>query len=532
MKTAVYLRQSLDRDQTNLAVDRQRDACLAECQRRGWTDVVEYADNDTSASSGKPRPAYADMLADIEAGAVSAVVAYHLDRLHRQPIELEHFINLADRHHVALATASGDVDLSSDQGRLVARIMGAVAKAEVERKTARQKAANKQRAERGKPWVSRSFGYTRRVDVEAAAERAARRAEAKALEQGKTSDEARAAADAAAMAVIERFNPVTDSTDNEIVEHEAAAIREGCAALLNGVSLRSIAAQWNSAGIATVNGAPWNGSTVRQVLSNCRNAGLQKYNARQAAVEARQARKDGEVVNRYKAGVLDGVETAWPAIIRRDTWEAVVSVLSDPSRHTGKTEGRVYLLSGLAHCGECGHTVGTTVRKTKRGVKQPIYSCKQPGCMKVVRNLAAVDKFVKDVVCGWLAQPDAAEVFATPSVDTKALTDQANVLRQRIAQTRLDYDDDLISARDRNAKIEKCEAQLKPIEEKLLGANTSRKLDGLLGNPKAREAFEDLTLDRQRAAIDVVGVVTIDRAGRPGEPFDPERVRVERKDAQ
>ena len=51
MKTAIYLRQSLDRDENKLAIDRQREACLDLCRRKGWTDTVEYVDNDTSAVS-------------------------------------------------------------------------------------------------------------------------------------------------------------------------------------------------------------------------------------------------------------------------------------------------------------------------------------------------------------------------------------------------------------------------------------------------------------------------------------------------
>lgn len=49
----MYLSQSLDRDENRLAIDRQREACLGLCKRRGWTDVVEYADNDT-ISEGDP----------------------------------------------------------------------------------------------------------------------------------------------------------------------------------------------------------------------------------------------------------------------------------------------------------------------------------------------------------------------------------------------------------------------------------------------------------------------------------------------
>src|SRR3712207_8163804 len=49
-------------------------------------------------------------------GRLGAVVAWDLDRLHRRPVELEHFIDLADRHRLALATVGGDADLSTDNG--------------------------------------------------------------------------------------------------------------------------------------------------------------------------------------------------------------------------------------------------------------------------------------------------------------------------------------------------------------------------------------------------------------------------------
>ncbi|HXA10649.1 MAG TPA: recombinase family protein, partial [Mycobacterium sp.] len=51
MRTAVYLRQSLDKTGEGLAVDRQREDCLKLCAERGWTPN-EYVDNDTSATKG------------------------------------------------------------------------------------------------------------------------------------------------------------------------------------------------------------------------------------------------------------------------------------------------------------------------------------------------------------------------------------------------------------------------------------------------------------------------------------------------
>jgi DNA invertase Pin-like site-specific DNA recombinase len=147
MEAAVYLRQSVDRYGDELAISRQREDCLKLCDGRGWSPH-EYLDNDTSATKGR-RPAYERMLDDIRAGDIGAVVVWDLDRLHRRPMELEHFIDLADEKHVALASVGGDADLSTDNGRLFARIKGAVARAEIERKSARMKRAARQRAEAG-----------------------------------------------------------------------------------------------------------------------------------------------------------------------------------------------------------------------------------------------------------------------------------------------------------------------------------------------------------------------------------------------
>ena len=108
VRAAVYLRQSLNRTGEGLAVSRQREDCLRLCAERGWIPT-EYVDNDTSASKGV-RPQYRKMLADINAGEIQAVVVWHLDRLHRQPVELEEFIDVTKKAGIArnLATVTGE----------------------------------------------------------------------------------------------------------------------------------------------------------------------------------------------------------------------------------------------------------------------------------------------------------------------------------------------------------------------------------------------------------------------------------------
>jgi DNA invertase Pin-like site-specific DNA recombinase len=227
-EAGVYLRISLDPSGTRLGVTRQHRDCLTKAKTLGWHIREVYEDNDVSASSTKPRPAYQRMLADLEAGTINAVIVWDLDRLTRRPIEIEHFIDLADRKQIALASVGGDVDLGTDNGRLFARIKGAVARAEIERKSARQRAANTQRAEAGKPHVGRrAYGYS---------------------PDGLT-----------------------------VLQDEAAHIRDAAARLIAGQSINAITRHLNDAGARSTAGNPWRTTELRRMLRNPRYAALRVH---------------------------------------------------------------------------------------------------------------------------------------------------------------------------------------------------------------------------------------------------------------
>jgi site-specific DNA recombinase len=223
-RAAIYVRISADPSGQRLGVTRQLDACRAKAEAMGWTVAVVHEDNDVSASGTKPRPAYQRLLADLAEGRADAVVVWDLDRLTRRPIEIEAFIDLADRHRIALASVGGDVDLATDNGRMFARIKGAVARAEIERKSARQRAANTQRAEAGRPPAGRrAFGYSQDGMV--------------------------------------------------VVESEAAEVRKAVDTVLAGGSIRSIVADLAARGVPTTMGGPWRPTELRRLLANPRYAG-------------------------------------------------------------------------------------------------------------------------------------------------------------------------------------------------------------------------------------------------------------------
>src|SRR3954468_15069106 len=128
VRAGVYARISSDREGDGLGVARQLDDCERLAERKGWRVVDRYVDDDVSAYSGRRRRHYGRMLDDLRAGVIDGVVVWHLDRLHRQPKELEEFFDVCKAARVdRLASVTGDVDLADHDGQFLARILGAVA---------------------------------------------------------------------------------------------------------------------------------------------------------------------------------------------------------------------------------------------------------------------------------------------------------------------------------------------------------------------------------------------------------------------
>ena len=115
-------------------MERQLEDCERLAKRKRWEVAEHYVDNDVSAWSGKLRPEYARMLDDLGSGAIDGLLVYDLDRLHRQPRELEAFIDLCERARLTnVASVSGDIDLTTAEGQFQARILGSGGE-EVERR--------------------------------------------------------------------------------------------------------------------------------------------------------------------------------------------------------------------------------------------------------------------------------------------------------------------------------------------------------------------------------------------------------------
>jgi DNA invertase Pin-like site-specific DNA recombinase len=196
-----------------------------------WTVVETVIDNDMSASTGKPRPGYQRLLSLMRSGSVDAIVVWHVDRLTRRLVDLEEVITICEATGTRLATVTGDLDLSTDTGRMMARILASVARGEVERKGIRQRRANEQRATAGcMGWTRRPFGYNQKDG-----------------------------------AIV-------------VVDAEAKALERAADMVLTGETLAAGVRMLDAEGLTTTAGKPWNVTSLRRALLNPRYAGRVSYN--------------------------------------------------------------------------------------------------------------------------------------------------------------------------------------------------------------------------------------------------------------
>lgn len=227
-----YARISRDDEAEGRGVDRQTADIERYATHLGHARVEEViVDNNVSASrySHKARAGYLRLVDTLEhADGDTTVIFYDVDRLLRQPRDLEHLIDLADtRSHLRFYSVNGELDLRTGDGRFVARILVAKAAKEsddLSRRVRRRFDADRLAglpANRGR----RPFGYS-----------------------------------------ADRMHLVAD---------EAAVVRDWVARLLAGESLNALTRDANARGIPTATGAPaWRHTTIRQLVLNPRIAGL------------------------------------------------------------------------------------------------------------------------------------------------------------------------------------------------------------------------------------------------------------------
>jgi DNA invertase Pin-like site-specific DNA recombinase len=301
-----------------------------------------YVDNGFSASQFaiKPRAGYEQLLDDIKAGRLDAVVVWMEDRSHRQLIELAAFVETCRAASMSRYASRGtEYDLSDpDQVTKLLRI-GKTSEAEVNRISVRVKRKHKELADRGQYHGGpKPFGYQGPIKGE----------NGFVLNKGRIG--------------------------KAILEEEAMVIRDAARRILRGESLRSLVIDLNHRGIPAPRGGLWTRRTLKVVLTHPRVAGLRQH--------------QGMIVGR----------AVWPPILDHETWQRVRLVLLSPDRGRARSTNRPYLLIGVIHCGKCGkRLVGMPYPNGTRA-----YGCDvgttYRGCGGIRRKAESVEALIRETI--------------------------------------------------------------------------------------------------------------------------------------
>ena len=168
IRCAIYTRKSTEEglEQDFNSLDAQREACEAYIKSQiheGWV-LLDKQYNDGGYSGGTmDRPAFKELLKDIENDEVDIVVVYKVDRLTRSLIDFSKIIEVFDKHNASFVSITQHFNTTTSMGRLTLNIL--LSFAQFEREVTGERIRDKFEASRKKGlWLSGTCPYGYKKD--------------------------------------------------------------------------------------------------------------------------------------------------------------------------------------------------------------------------------------------------------------------------------------------------------------------------------------------------------------------------------
>lgn len=298
-------------DEERKGVLRQREDIEA---LAGGSPVKWYEDNNLSAFKRNiRRPDFELMVKDLKAGRISGILAYDIDRVYRQPRDLERVIDIYEtaKEPLTFKTLSGqNFDLTTSDGRFSARLFVNIANKSSEDTKRRVIRSNLAKAQKGKTHATGLvFGWL----------------------EGDPS----------------KLDPKNAAIRKKAVEKHISGDRV------------STVMKWLAAekviNIATGKHFTW-GGTKAMILAP-RNWGIRTYNE--------------EVIYDDDDEIVMG---DWKPIFETlETWYQLQAIRGRDAKQTPSESNVSYLLTGIARCGRCGGSLKGHP-KWKKGERTPGYN--------------------------------------------------------------------------------------------------------------------------------------------------------------
>lgn len=340
---APYARISDSDEQRAPGLDRQLRTVMPLIASRGGDPTHEYIDNDKSAFKEDVirDEGFEPWLADFIAGKNDGIAAFDLDRLFRQPLDLErvikaycHAYRKQGRQKPVLWLPSMSLDLTDEDGQTIARMLVAVANQASAKTSKRIVTFYRDEALKGK--------------------------------------------------IFSPYPAFYRNKDGSINEDRAVIAHKAIADVFAGIRPTAIAEEWRKLGITTARGGRVVSETVRRILIAPGVAGLAVYKGEILLDD------NGEPIERDDGGLIDV-----------DTWRALCELLKPRRDRNRPTKG---LLSRTLRCGRCGSYM-VHMRKSDTFFTYNCRSQDSGGCGLTAISGPRLEQQITGLVLAYLDQP-------------------------------------------------------------------------------------------------------------------------------
>jgi len=158
----IYIRVSTEgQAREGFSLPEQEKRLRAMCEFKGYEIYNVYKDAGLSAKTGNKRPAFEELKEDIKANKCNTIVVLKLDRLTRSVYDMEDIMKFLEENNAYLDCANDDINTTSANGRMVARLLTTVSQNEIERTSERTKIGLAGAIKAGNIPHKAPFGYKR-----------------------------------------------------------------------------------------------------------------------------------------------------------------------------------------------------------------------------------------------------------------------------------------------------------------------------------------------------------------------------------
>ena len=321
--TAIYCRLSRDdgTETESNSIGNQKKMLTQKAKELGLTNTKYYVDDGYTGTNFN-RPAFQELLDDIEMGYISVVIVKDLSRLGRDYVSVGHYTdNYFPEHNVRFIAVNDMVDSDEGENEIAPfkNVMNEMYARDISRKV---RSAHRIRGNMGEPLSQPPYGYM------------------KSLENKK-----KWIIDTEAAEVVrDIYRMCLDGMGNESIARE-----------LQNRQVLIPMAYWQSKGLnrggkkTQPNPYKWCKTTVQKILSQQEYCG-DVINFKTYSKNFKNKTRIDNPVENWKI-----FKDVHEPIIDRDTWETVQKLVARTKRRAPKKENaRKHIFSGLIRCADCG----------------------------------------------------------------------------------------------------------------------------------------------------------------------------------